>query len=44
MAEQNKKIPTREDIARRAYEFYLQRGGADGGDPAVVHWVLCEHH
>ena len=40
MADQNKKIPTREDIAARAYELYLQRGGAEGGD--VADWITAE--
>jgi len=40
MPEQNKKVPTREEIARRAYELYLQRGGADGGD--VADWITAE--
>ncbi len=40
MPEQNKKVPTREEIARRAYELYLQRGGVDGSD--VADWITAE--
>lgn len=32
--------PAREDIARRAYELYLARGGADGY--AVENWLQVE--
>jgi hypothetical protein len=33
-------FPTREEIERRAYEIYLQRGGADGSD--LADWILAE--
>jgi hypothetical protein len=32
--------PSREDIARRAYELYLRRGAADGQD--VDDWLQAE--
>jgi hypothetical protein len=40
MPEQSKNVPTKEEIARRAYELYLQRGGADGSD--VADWITAE--
>lgn len=33
-------FPSREEIERRAYEIYLQRGGTDGSD--VTDWILAE--
>jgi hypothetical protein len=32
--------PTHEDIARRAYELYVERGGDDGSD--VDDWLRAE--
>jgi hypothetical protein len=32
--------PTQAEIAVRAYEIYLERGGADGGD--TDDWLLAE--
>jgi hypothetical protein len=32
--------PTREDVARRAYEIYLQRGGTHGYD--IEDWLTAE--
>lgn len=32
--------PTREEIAVRAYEIFLQRGGAPGNE--LADWVLAE--
>ena len=32
--------PAREDIERRAYELYLERGAADGGD--LDDWLRAE--
>lgn len=32
--------PSREQIERRAYEIYLQRGGVDGSD--VADWIMAE--
>jgi hypothetical protein len=36
----NKREVSREDIERRAYEIYLQRGGMDGGD--TEDWLIAE--
>lgn len=33
--------PSREDIERRAYDIYIQRGGGDGGD--LDDWLAAEH-
>ena len=33
-------VPTRDQIEVRAYEIYLQRGGADGND--VQDWLQAE--
>lgn len=33
-------FPSREEIERRAYEIYLQRGGTDGSD--VADWTMAE--
>jgi len=33
-------LPTHDDIARRAYELYLERGGQDGAD--VDDWLRAE--
>jgi hypothetical protein len=35
-----KLTPTREDIARRAYEIYLERGGAPGHE--LEDWARAE--
>ena len=35
-----KSAPTREDIARRAYEIYLERGGAPGHE--LEDWTRAE--
>jgi DUF2934 family protein len=35
-----RKEPSGEDIARRAYELYLQRGGEQGTD--VEDWIRAE--
>lgn len=35
-----RKLPTAEQIEQRAYELYLERGGADGGD--VDDWLAAE--
>lgn len=32
--------PTREDIERRAYELYLERGGAEGNE--MEDWLQAE--
>lgn len=36
-----KKLPTRDEIARRAYELYLSRGGAAGHD--LDDWLQAEY-
>ena len=35
-----RKEPSGEDIARRAYELYLQRGGEQGKD--IEDWIRAE--
>jgi hypothetical protein len=40
MANEEQKQPTREQIEQRAYEIYLQEGGADGR--AEEHWLRAE--
>jgi hypothetical protein len=40
-ASKPKAMPTREDIARRAYEIYVARGKADGR--ATEDWMQAEH-
>ena len=40
MSEQVQEFPSREQIERRAYEIYLQRGRGDGND--VADWILAE--
>jgi hypothetical protein len=40
MAEIDQAYPTRDQIERRAYEIYLQRGGTDGDD--VADWLIAE--
>jgi len=35
-----KEPPARDEIARRAYELYLERGGQDGHD--VEDWLRAE--
>jgi Protein of unknown function (DUF2934) len=32
--------PTRDDVARRSFEIFLERGGVHGHD--VEHWVQAE--
>jgi hypothetical protein len=34
------KLPTAEQIERRAYELYLERGGEDGQD--IADWLAAE--
>jgi hypothetical protein len=36
----NRKLPTAEQIERRAYELYLERGGEEGRD--VDDWLAAE--
>lgn len=36
----SESVPTRDQIEVRAYEIYLQRGGADGND--VQDWLQAE--
>ncbi len=33
-------VPTREEIARRAFELYISRGEIDGSD--VIDWLRAE--
>jgi Protein of unknown function (DUF2934) len=40
MAIATKRHPNREDIERRAYEIYLERGRGDGQD--IDDWLLAE--
>jgi hypothetical protein len=40
MNNQERKYPTRDQIEQRAYEIYLQEGGADGR--AEEHWLRAE--
>lgn len=40
MAEKLQNLPSREQIERRAYEIYLQRGGVDGSD--LADWLMAE--
>jgi hypothetical protein len=40
MAQANKNSPSQEQIERRAYEIYLQRGGTDGFD--IEDWNTAE--
>lgn len=35
-----RQAPTQDDIARRSYEIFLERGGEHGHD--VEHWVQAE--
>jgi hypothetical protein len=35
-----RKLSTPEQIERRAYELYLERGGEDGGD--LADWLVAE--
>jgi Protein of unknown function (DUF2934) len=37
----NKRAVTREQVEKRAYEIYLQRGGMDGTDQED--WLIAEH-
>ena len=36
----NKKVPTEQEIAARAYELYLKRGGENGS--ALDDWLAAE--
>ena len=36
----NKKVPTHEEIAQRAFEIYLKRGGESGGE--LNDWFAAE--
>jgi len=36
----NKKVPTHEEIALRAFEIYLKRGGESGGE--LDDWLAAE--
>jgi hypothetical protein len=38
--DRDKKIPTHEEIAARAYEIYLKRGGESGGE--LEDWLAAE--
>jgi Protein of unknown function (DUF2934) len=40
MIDPEEKIPSHEDIARRAYELYLESGQQDGH--AEEHWLIAE--
>jgi Protein of unknown function (DUF2934) len=43
MADQQENLPTREEIERRAYEIYLERGAADGDEArANLDWLTAE--
>jgi hypothetical protein len=38
--ESNKKLPTHEEIALRAFEIYMKRGGGNGGE--LDDWLAAE--
>lgn len=40
MTKRNREMPTKEQIAERAYEIYVERGAADGLD--VDDWIRAE--
>jgi hypothetical protein len=40
MSDSNKKVPTHEEIALRAFEIYLKRGGESGGE--LDDWLAAE--
>jgi DUF2934 family protein len=40
VSDSNKKVPTHEEIARRAFEIYLKRGGESGGE--LDDWLAAE--
>ena len=40
MPDSNKKVPTHEEIALRAFEIYLKRGGESGGE--LDDWLAAE--
>jgi hypothetical protein len=40
MGQEKRLAPSREHIAARAYELYLERGGGDGGE--IEDWLLAE--
>jgi hypothetical protein len=40
VSDSNKKVPTQEEIALRAYEIYLKRGGENGGE--LEDWLAAE--
>jgi Protein of unknown function (DUF2934) len=40
VSDSNKKVPTHEEIALRAFEIYLKRGGESGGE--LDDWLAAE--
>jgi hypothetical protein len=40
VSDRNKKVPTHEEIALRAYEIYLKRGGESGRE--LNDWLAAE--
>ena len=40
MPDRKKKVPTHEEIAPRAFEIYLKRGGESGGE--LEDWLAAE--
>ena len=40
MPDREKKVPTHEEIAARAFEIYLKRGGESGGE--LEDWLAAE--
>ena len=40
VSDSNKKVPTHEEIAQRAFEIYLKRGGESGGE--LDDWLAAE--
>jgi len=40
VSDSNKRVPTHEEIARRAFEIYLERGGESGGE--LDDWFAAE--
>ena len=40
VSDSNKKVPTHEEIAQRAFEIYLKRGGESGGE--LDDWFAAE--
>ena len=41
VSDSNKKVPTHEEIAQRAFEIYLKRGGESGGE--LDDWLAAEN-